>query len=63
MIQKQHEFYHMEYIFIQNLEHKIMKVEIIKVATFVCMVIVLGTQALLQGRWRVQESEALKRDR
>jgi len=37
-----------------------MKTEIIKIVTFACMVIVLGTQALLQGSWSVQETEPLK---
>jgi len=36
-----------------------MKTEIIKIMTFACMVLVLGTQTLLQGSWRVQE-EPLK---
>jgi len=39
-----------------------MKTEIIKIVTFACMVIVLGTQALLQGSWRVQEPDAIKRN-
>jgi hypothetical protein len=39
-----------------------MKTEIIKIATFVCMVLVLGTQALLHGSWRVQEPEKVKID-
>ncbi|MEP3208863.1 MAG: hypothetical protein ABJN95_06730 [Maribacter sp.] len=37
-----------------------MKTEIIKILTFACMVLVLGTQALLHGSWRVQETEPLK---
>lgn len=36
---------------------KFMKTEIIKVLTFTCMVLVLGTQELLQGSWRVQETK------
>ncbi len=34
-----------------------MKNEIKKIATFICMVVVLGTQALLHGTWRMQEPE------
>ena len=37
-----------------------MKTEIIKIVTFACMVLILGTQALLHGSWRVQEVEPLK---
>ncbi|WP_276168903.1 hypothetical protein [Zobellia alginiliquefaciens] len=37
-----------------------MKVEIIKVATFVCMFIVLGIQTLLQGSWRVGKTKPIK---
>lgn len=36
-----------------------MKTEIIKIATFACMVIVLGTQALLRGSWRVHQTEPI----
>lgn len=54
MIQKQYEVNYMESIFIANLEHEIMKVEIITAATFVCMFIILGTQILIEGSWRVK---------
>jgi hypothetical protein len=37
-----------------------MKTEIIKILTFACMVIVLGTQTLLHGSWKIRETEALK---
>ncbi|SDD68331.1 hypothetical protein SAMN05421636_101400 [Pricia antarctica] len=37
-----------------------MKTEIIKIATFTCMVIVLGTQALLRGSWRIRQTEPVK---
>lgn len=37
-----------------------MKTEIIKIVTFMCMVLVLGTQALLKGSWRVEESKGIK---
>ncbi len=30
--------------------------------TFVCMIIVLGTQALLRGSWSEQEPERISRD-
>jgi hypothetical protein len=39
-----------------------MKTKIKKLMTFACMVIVLGTQALLRGSWRVQEPEHIRRD-
>ncbi|MGF1559059.1 MAG: hypothetical protein ACFCUL_08220 [Flavobacteriaceae bacterium] len=38
-----------------------MKTEIIKIATFACMVVVLGTQALLRGSWKVPDTETLQR--
>lgn len=38
-----------------------MKTEIIKIATFACMVIVLGTQALLHGTWKVPKAETVVR--
>ena len=37
-----------------------MKTEIIKLATFACMVVVLGLQALLQGSWRMPETRAVR---
>lgn len=37
-----------------------MKTEILKILTFMCMFIVLGTQALLHGSWRVTETESIK---
>lgn len=37
-----------------------MKTEIIKFLTFTCMVIVLGTQALLHGSWSVPKTESGK---
>ncbi len=39
-----------------------MKTEIIKIVTFTCMVVVLGTQALLRGSWRVRQTETVKSD-
>jgi hypothetical protein len=39
-----------------------MKTELFKVLTFVCMVIVLGVQELLQGSWKVPELETTKRN-
>ncbi len=39
-----------------------MKAEIVKIGTFVCMFIVLGMQALLQGSWRVQRTEVIRSD-
>ena len=38
-----------------------MKLGFIKVFTFVCMVLILGLQELLQGSWKVPELEATKR--
>lgn len=38
-----------------------MKTEVIKVLTFICMVIVLGVQELLHGSWKIPEFEAAKR--
>jgi len=35
-----------------------MKTELLKVLTFLCMVIVLGLQELLQGTWKVPELES-----
>jgi hypothetical protein len=40
-----------------------MKSELVKVLTFVCMVIVLGLQQLLQGSWKVPELETTKRNK
>ena len=37
-----------------------MKTEIIKIATFTCMVIVLGIQALLHGSWSVHDTQSVK---
>lgn len=37
-----------------------MRTEIIKIVTFTSMVIVLGTQALLRGSWRVGQTESIK---
>ena len=37
-----------------------MKTEIIKIATFICMVMVLGVQALLQGSWRIGGTRTIK---
>ncbi|WP_175416271.1 hypothetical protein [Aggregatimonas sangjinii] len=37
-----------------------MKTEIIKIATFVCMVVVLGMQTLLQGSWRIPKTRSIK---
>jgi len=37
-----------------------MKIAISKMTTFVCMVVVLGLQALLQGSWRVTETQPIK---
>ncbi|CAM4120025.1 hypothetical protein [Zobellia nedashkovskayae] len=39
-----------------------MKAEIVKVVTFFCMFIVLGMQTLLQGSWKVNETEPIGRD-
>ncbi len=39
---------------------QVMKIEILKVVTFVCMFIVLGMQALLHGSWRVNKTEPIK---
>ncbi|WP_262897676.1 hypothetical protein [Zobellia barbeyronii] len=39
-----------------------MKTEILKVVTFLCMFIVLGMQTLLQGSWRVNETESIRGD-
>ncbi|PWK25697.1 hypothetical protein LX92_00440 [Maribacter polysiphoniae] len=36
------------------LEHIIMKARIKNIITFCCMVVVLGTQALLEGSWKVE---------
>lgn len=43
---------------IKNLET--MKNEIIEIAAFTCMVLVLGTQALLRGSWKVHGPLAAK---
>ncbi len=40
-----------------------MKVKILKTAKFVCMVLVLGIQALLHGSWHEQKSESLQESR
>ncbi|MGJ8737446.1 hypothetical protein D9V96_008625 [Zobellia laminariae] len=37
-----------------------MKAEIVKVVTFLCMFIVLGMQTLLQGSWKVNETESVR---
>jgi hypothetical protein len=37
-----------------------MKTEIIKILTYIFMFIVLGTQALLRGRWSVSKTELKK---
>ena len=37
-----------------------MKNEIIEIAAFTCMVLVLGTQALLRGSWKVHGPLAAK---
>ncbi len=39
-----------------------MKTEIINIVTFTCMVVVLGTQALLRGSWRVVQTEPVESD-
>ncbi|WP_289846496.1 hypothetical protein [Zobellia uliginosa] len=39
-----------------------MKTEIIKVVTFFCMFIVLGMQTLLQGSWKVQKTDQIRRN-
>ncbi len=39
-----------------------MKAKMIHFITFCCMVIVLGTQALLRGCWSVQQTETMESD-
>ncbi len=39
-----------------------MKTELVKVLTFVCMVVVLGVQELFQGSWKIPELETKKRN-
>jgi len=39
-----------------------MKTEFLKALTFICMVVVLGIQELLQGSWKVPELEASERN-
>jgi len=39
-----------------------MKTKMIHVITFCGMVIVLGTQALLRGRWSVHQTEPIESD-
>ncbi len=40
-----------------------MKTKIIKAVHFVCMVLVLGTQALLRGSWHVEKAKSLQESR
>ncbi|MDO6817927.1 hypothetical protein [Zobellia sp. 1_MG-2023] len=40
-----------------------MKDEVVKAATFICMFVVLGLQALMHGSWKVQEIDTLRNDR
>lgn len=39
-----------------------MKTEVLKVLTFISMVVVLGVQELLHGSWKMPEFEATKRN-
>lgn len=56
-------FIEVRIIFISNcysFKTDIMKTEIIKIATFACMVVVLGLQTLLQGSWKVPKTQAVQ---
>ncbi|CAZ95537.1 Hypothetical protein ZOBELLIA_1481 [Zobellia galactanivorans] len=45
------------------LKREVMKTEIIKIANFMCMFIVLGTQALLHGSWKMPKTATVRGNR